>query len=40
MIRPYLSDMINDYTAPMNLRGSLRDEVINYETQVGEEKFN
>ena len=39
IIRPYLSDMINDHKTPMNLRAHSRDGVINYETQFGEWKI-
>ena len=39
IIKPYLSDMINDHKTPMNLRVHSRDEVINYETQLGEWKI-
>ena len=35
IIKPYLSDMINDHKTPMNLRVHSRDGVINYETQFG-----
>ena len=39
MIRPYLSDMINDHKAPMKLRVYSSKEVIDYETQFGECKI-
>ena len=39
MIKPYLSDMINDHKTPMNLRVDSRNEVINDETQFGEWKI-
>ena len=36
MIRPYLSDIINDHKTPKNLSVHSRNEVIDYETQYGE----
>ena len=39
MIRPYLSDMINDHKTPMDLKVQSRNEVIDYETQLGEWKM-
>ena len=39
MVRPYLSDMINNHKAPMNLKVHSRDTVINYEAQFGEWKI-
>ena len=36
MIRPYLSDIINDHKTPKNLRVHSSNEVIDYETQFGE----
>ena len=38
MIRPYLSDVINDHKTPKNLRVHSRNELIDYETQCGEWK--
>ena len=39
MIRPYLSDIINDHKTPKNLRVHSSNEVIDYETQFGEWKI-
>ena len=39
MIRPYLSDLINDNKTPKKLRVHTRNEVIDYETQYGERKI-
>ena len=39
MIRPYLSDIINDDKTPKNLRVHSSNEVIDYETQYGEQKI-
>ena len=39
MIRPYLSDMINNHKAPVNLKVHSSDTVINYEAQFGEWKI-
>ena len=40
MIRPYLSDIINDHKTPENLRVHSRNELIDYETyQYGEWKI-
>ena len=39
MIRPYLSDIINDDKTPKNLRVHSSNEVIDYETQYGEKKI-
>ena len=39
MIRPYLSDLINDHKTPKKLRVHTRNEVIDYETQYGERKI-
>ena len=39
MIRPYLSDMTNDHKTPMDLKVQSRNEVIDYETQLGEWKM-
>ena len=39
MIRPYLSDMINNHKTPKNLRVHSSNEVIDYETQFGEWKI-
>ena len=39
MIRPYLSDIINDDKTPKNLRVHSNNEVIDYETQYGEQKI-
>ena len=39
MIRPYLSDMINNHKAPLNLKVHSSDTVINYEAQFGEWKI-
>ena len=39
MIRPYLSDLINDNKTPKILRVHTRNEVIDYETQYGERKI-
>ena len=36
MIRPYLSDIINNHKTPKNLRVHSSNEVIDYETQFGE----
>ena len=38
MIRPYLSNIINDHKTPKNLRVHSRNEVIDQETQYGEWK--
>ena len=38
MIRPYLSDIINNHKTPKNLRVHSSNEVIDYETQFGEWK--
>ena len=39
MIRPYLSDIINNHKTPKNLRVHSSNEVIDYETQFGEWKI-
>ena len=39
MIRPYLSDIINDHKTPKNLSVHSSNEVIDYETQYGEWKI-
>ena len=39
MIRPCLSDIINDHKAPKKLRVHSRNEVVDYETQYGEWKI-
>ena len=39
MIRPYLSDLINDHKTPKKLRVYIRNEVIDYETQYGEREI-
>ena len=39
MIRPYLSDMINDHNAPKKLRVHSSNKFIDYETQYGEWKI-
>ena len=39
MIRPYLSDIINNHKTIKNLRVHSRNEVIDYETQCGEWKI-
>ena len=39
MIRPYLSDIINDYKTPIDLTVYSSNEVIDYETQFGEWKI-
>ena len=39
MIRPYLSDIINDHKTLKKLRVHSRNEVINYVTQYGEWKI-
>ena len=39
MIRPYLSDITNDYRTAKNLRIYSSNEVIDYETQFGEWKI-
>ena len=39
MIKPYLSDIINNNKTPKNLRVHSRNEVIDYETQYGEWKI-
>ena len=39
MIRPYLSDKLNDHKTPKNLRVHSRNEVIDYEAQYGEWKI-
>ena len=39
MIRPYLSDMINDHNVPMKLRVYSNNKVTDYETQFGEWKI-
>ena len=39
MIRPYLSDLINDNKTPKKLRVHTRNEVIDYETQYEERKI-
>ena len=40
MIRPYLSDIINEHKTPRKLRVHSGNEVIDYETQFGEWKVN
>ena len=40
MIRPYLSDIINEHKTPKKLRVHSGNEVIDYETQFGEWKVN
>ena len=35
MIRPYLSDIINDHKTPRNLRFHSSKELIDHETQFG-----
>ena len=39
MIRPYLSDIINDHKIPKILKVHSSNEVIDYETQFGEWKI-
>ena len=39
MIRPYLSDIINDHKTPKNLRVHSSSEAIGYKTQFGEWKI-
>ena len=39
MIRPYLSDIINNHKTAKNLRVHSRNEVIDYKTQYGEWKI-
>ena len=39
MVRPCLSDIINDHKTPKKLRVHSRNEVIDYETQYGEWKI-
>ena len=39
MIRPYLSDIINDHKTPKKLRVHSSNEVFEYETQYGEWKI-
>ena len=39
MIRPYLSDIINDHKTPKNLRVHSSNEAIGYKTQFGEWKI-
>ena len=39
MIRPYLSDVINDDKIPKNLKVHSSNEVFDYETQFGEWKI-
>ena len=39
MIRPYLSDIINDYKTFKNLKVHSSNEVFDYETQFGEWKI-
>ena len=39
MIRPYLSDIINNHKTTKNLRVHSRNEVIDYKTQYGEWKI-
>ena len=39
MIRPYLSDIVNDHKTPKNLKVHLSNEVFDYETQYGEWKI-
>ena len=39
MIRPYLSDIINDHETRKNLSVHSSNEVIDYETQFGEWKI-
>ena len=39
MIRPYLSNIINNHKTPKNLRVHSSNEVIDYETQFGEWKI-
>ena len=39
MIRPYLSDIINDNKTPNNLKVHSSKEVIDHETQFGEWKI-
>ena len=39
MIRPYLSDIINDHKSSNKLRVHSRNKVIDYETQYGESKI-
>ena len=39
MIRPYLSDIINDHKSSNKLRDHSRNKVIDYETQYGEWKI-
>ena len=39
MIRPYLSNIINDHETPKNLKVHSSNEVFDYETQFGEWKI-
>ena len=39
MVKPYLRDMINNHKNPMKLRVHLGYEIIDYETQFGEQKI-
>ena len=39
MIRPYLSDIINDHETPKTLKFHRCDEVFDFETQYGEQKI-
>ena len=39
MIRPYLSNIINDHKTPKNLKVHLSNEVFDFETQYGEWKI-
>ena len=40
MIRPYLSNIINDHKTPKNLKVHSSNEVFDYKTQFGEQNFN
>ena len=40
MIRPYLSDIINDHKTPKNLRVHSSSEAIGYKTHLENGKFN